>query len=368
MLTKADDFPVHQTPEPIAFAGTDRNFYDRYFFNGYSPDGSVFFAAAMGFYPQLGIIDGAFSLVVDGVQHNVRASRHSVGGERLDLSVGPMRVEIIAPLQQLRVTLEDNDSGISAVLTFDARHAPIEEPRFTRRNGTRLFMDYTRMTQNGGWSGTIRRAGGTITMPPGSMGTRDRSWGIRPVGAPEPQPPPAGNFSQFFWLWTPCNFPGHAVFAHTNDDAAGLPWNRRAVVAKLAKDSKAAETVDIDHVELALSYAPGGRRVTEARIGLGDRGEFIVRPSGGRFYMHGLGYTHPEWSHGMDHGPLAVAHDSIDLAAMDDNAPGNMHLQALSDAVLRWDGEEHHGRGILEQLLLGPHAPSGFSGLLDPAG
>ncbi len=26
MLTKADDYPVHQTPEPIAFAGTDRNF------------------------------------------------------------------------------------------------------------------------------------------------------------------------------------------------------------------------------------------------------------------------------------------------------------------------------------------------------
>ena len=39
MLTKADDFPIHQTPEPIAYSGTDRNFYDRYFFNGYNPDG-----------------------------------------------------------------------------------------------------------------------------------------------------------------------------------------------------------------------------------------------------------------------------------------------------------------------------------------
>ncbi|PZU14334.1 MAG: hypothetical protein DI591_12175, partial [Citromicrobium sp.] len=38
MLTKGDDYPVHQTAEPIAFAGTDRNFYDRYFFNGYAPD------------------------------------------------------------------------------------------------------------------------------------------------------------------------------------------------------------------------------------------------------------------------------------------------------------------------------------------
>ena len=75
MLTKADDFPIHQTPEPIAYAGTDRNFYDRYFFNGYTADGSSFFAVALGVYPHLNVMDGAFCVVVDGVQHNLRASR-----------------------------------------------------------------------------------------------------------------------------------------------------------------------------------------------------------------------------------------------------------------------------------------------------
>ena len=202
MLTKADDFPLHQTPEPVAFAGTDRNFYDRYFFNGYSADGAVFFAAAMGFYPQLGIADAAFSLIIDGIQHNIRASRHLVDGERLDLSVGPIHLEIVQPLRQLRVRVDGNASGITADLIFDARHEPIEEPRFIRRNGTRMFMDYTRMTQNGGWSGRIAAKGTAISLDPATtMGTRDRSWGIRPVGAPEPQPPPQGNFSQFFWLW-----------------------------------------------------------------------------------------------------------------------------------------------------------------------
>jgi len=47
MLTKADDYPIHQTPEPIAFAGTDRNFYDRSFFNGSSREGETFFASAL---------------------------------------------------------------------------------------------------------------------------------------------------------------------------------------------------------------------------------------------------------------------------------------------------------------------------------
>jgi hypothetical protein len=363
MITKADDFPVHQTPEPIAFAGSDRNFYDRYFFNGYSADGALFFAVAMGFYPQLGIADAAFSFIIDGVQHNIRASRHLAGGERMILSVGPIHIEITEPLQQIRVTLTGNDSGIEADLIFTAHHCPIEEPRFIRRNGTRLFMDYTRMTQNGGWSGTISNEGEEIPLDPVHfMGTRDRSWGIRPVGAPEPQPPPGGNLAQFFWLWSPCNFAGHSVFAHTNDDASGLPWNRRAVVVPL--DGAA---IDINDVSFALTYEPGGRRLAEARVALGTRGELLLQPVGVHFYMHGLGYTHPKWGHGMDHGLLDVAYDFIDLVALNDLAPENMHIQAVSDALLRFDAQEYRGHGVLEQMLIGPHVPSGFAGLFDPA-
>src|SRR2546425_1194423 len=37
MLTKFDDYAIHQTPEPIAHpASSDRNVYDRYWFNGYA--------------------------------------------------------------------------------------------------------------------------------------------------------------------------------------------------------------------------------------------------------------------------------------------------------------------------------------------
>ena len=77
MLSKADDYPVHQTPEPIAFAGTDRNFYDRYFFNGYAqaPGDRAFFAVAFGIYPHLNIADAAFVVVRNGVEVALHASR-----------------------------------------------------------------------------------------------------------------------------------------------------------------------------------------------------------------------------------------------------------------------------------------------------
>ena len=83
--------------------------------------------------------------------------------------------------------------------------------------------------------------------------------------------------------------------------------------------------------------------------------------------MSGLGYLHPVWGHGMDHGDLEIGYDVISL----DPAPGidmtTIHIQALSDAVLTVDGKEHHGIGMVEQLFIGPHATSGLTGLMDPA-
>lgn len=364
MLSKGDDYPLHQTPEPMAVSGTDRNFYDRYFFNGYSADGKLFFAAAMGLYPQLDIIDASFCLLIDGVQHNIRASRR-MDSERLDLNVGPIRIEIVEALERLRLTVTDNESPVTADILFTARHVPIEEPRFIRRNGTRMFMDYTRLTQSGGWSGTITHDGTEHMLTSDAyFGTRDRSWGIRPVGAPESQPPPSGSLPQFYWLWAPLNFPDRATFFHTNDDANGAGWNRRAVI-----DTLDGMSVDYDRVAYSIRYAAGTRRVESLDIALSPDGEtkLLIEPTGLDFHMSGLGYTHPVWGHGMDHGGLKTAYDTIEAAAASPQEQLHWHIQAFARATLQIGGIEHHGHGILEQLLIGPHAPSGFTGLLDAA-
>ena len=65
MLTQGDDYPIHQTPEPVAYVG-DRNFYDRYFFNAYAPDGSTFVAVAFGVYPALNVADAHVAIVEGG--------------------------------------------------------------------------------------------------------------------------------------------------------------------------------------------------------------------------------------------------------------------------------------------------------------
>ena len=152
VLTKGDDYPIHQTPEPVAYSGTDRNFYDRYFFNGYGPAGEDFFAVAFGVYPHLDVADAHSCVVRNGKQHCLHASR-KLGMERMDLTCGPVRIEIVEPLQKLRVIVKGE--GLAADITFTGRAFPIEEPRFVWRVGPRTVMDYTRLTQNGHYEGWI---------------------------------------------------------------------------------------------------------------------------------------------------------------------------------------------------------------------
>src|SRR5439155_11370079 len=211
-LSKGDDYPIHQTSETIAFAGTDRNFYDRYFFNGYSTTAgdTAFFAVAFGVYPHLNIADAAFVVVTNGVEVALHASR-CLEMERMDLSVGPISIDVVEPLAKLRIRVDAPQQRIKADVTFTRRSAPIEEPRFVRRIGPRTLMDYTRLTQNGRYQGWIELDGAREPID-GFVGTRDRSWGVRPVGVRDPQPPSPAAPPQFFWLWAPTNFEGASLF------------------------------------------------------------------------------------------------------------------------------------------------------------
>lgn len=289
MLTRGDDYPLHQTADPIAVAGTDRNFYDRYFFNGYSAfaGDARMFAVAFGVYPHLDIVDAHVCWLHEGKQVNLHASARA-NGERLLLSAGPVAIEVVEPLRRLRITVDAPDHGFKADLAFTARAHPIEEPRFTRRIGTRTLLDYTRLTQNGTYAGFIEVDGIRHDVT-GFVGTRDRSWGVRPVGAREPQPPPV--LPQFFWLWSPCVFPTHDFYWHTNDDEHGRPWNRRAVVMPVGGMEEA-----IGDAAATLSWRPATRAAATASLSLdaGIGGGTLAFTPVADFMMLGLGYGHPD--------------------------------------------------------------------------
>jgi hypothetical protein len=362
MLTKGDDYPIHQLPEPIAYAGSDRNFYDRYWFNGYSKTGDLFFACALGVYPHLNIMDGSFTVIKDGIQHNLRTSRH-LGMERMDTKIGPLAVEVLEPLKSLRIVIDENEHGISADLTFNARAVVIEEPRYTHRVGPRVMMDSTRMTQNGCYTGWIKVKGDRVDVSPDMwIGTRDRSWGVRPIGAQDPQPPVPEIPAQFYWLWAPVNFDDCITLYSMNSDGEGNIWHTNGIIAPVG-DGPAELMKKVDS---RVVFKSGTRHAESAVITFrspkDEEIEIKMEPLF-QFYMSGIGYMHSEWGHGMNKGVLAVGYDTIDLSTVDDANPLYLHIQAICRVTMG----DRVGMGALEQLILGPHAPSGFQDLLDMA-
>jgi len=369
LLHPLDDHPIHQTTEPLAHPATgDRNFYDRFFFNGYARDGSIFFAAALGVYRNRAIVDASFSVVRNGHQHSLHASRQ---GDALgELRVGPIAVAIEEPMRTLRLSVDSNEWGIEADLRFRARSVAVEEPRFVRREQGRLLMDSTRFTQFGSWEGSLRAAGEAIAVAPAAvLGCRDRSWGIRSIG--ERAPGPMLTAPQFFWLWAPLQFDDVCTHFDVNEDASGHRWHDNGVVVPLLRDARASavDTAGVESmraVEHHIEWQSGTRRAARARIALvghdGTRHEIKLEPLT-TFQMCGIGYLHPEWGHAVWKGPEAVGFESWKLADCNPLDPRFIHVQQLVRA--RWGKRE--GIGVLEQLVIGDYHPSGFTGLFTGA-
>jgi hypothetical protein len=366
VLTKGDDYPVHQTSDPIAFAGSDRNFYDRYFFNLHRRDGSGFFALAFGVYPHLNVADAHASALREGVQHSLHASR-ILGMERMDLSVGPIAVEVLEPLSSLRIRIDGE--GWKADLVCEGRSFPLQEPRFTRRNGPRLVMDVTRFTQAVRWSGYLEIDGvREIYGPESTVGVRDRSWGIRPIGAPDPQPALPPSPPQFYWLWAPTNFPNLALYFHVNEDAQGSAWNTNCTLAPDGADMDGF--LHLSTPRAAVNWRKATRRadriVLDVKVPAG-RDHCVTWTPLETFQMKGIGYFHPEWGHGVYKGALALERETFKPAELDPLVLPNVHVQAICKARHEGGGLSSDGIGVVEQLAIGAHGPSGFKEILDGA-
>lgn len=366
VLIAFDDYPVHQTQLPLAHAGGGNpDQYDRFWFNGFREN--LIFGVAYCIYPGRQLVDGAFSVVSGGVQRSVFASARA-GVDPVDTRVGPLRIEIVEPMRVNRVIVDAPEHGLRADLTYTATTAVVEEARQERHVGPRTFMNVTRATQWGAWTGTLEVDGELVDLGEGLHGTKDRSWGTRTVhgttGAPAPPP-------EVLFLWAPLHFGDECFHFLTFENPDGSAWAADAlVVPTLAPGAPVVgpgtEPTALARVEHRIRWQPGTRRAASATLIAhtldGGADEIELEPLE-TFHMKGLGYNHPTWGHGVWHDELAVAGERYEVAGEDPMRPENLHVQQLVRA--RWRGRT--GLGVLEQVLIGRHTPYGFREFLDPA-
>lgn len=348
-----DDFPVHQTSEFIRHAATsDRNFYDRYYFNLHPSSDDYFAIFGLGQYPNLGTTDAFLAVTRNGVQRIMRASKPLE--DRMDISVGPMRVEIIDPLEKLRVVVEPNEADISMDVTWTASHPAFEEPRqYLRTKGTVVF-DTQRFAQLGRWDGTITIAGEEIAVSADHCGgSRDRSWGVRPVGEKQPDGIRENiNIMAGMWNYMPMDFDDHSIIYMTHEEPSGNRPLEEGVRVWHDPD-RAPDWLgrpEWDHDKISGTRLLSGSRITFPDA---PEGEITVecKPLLTNFISIGTGYGMDEdWRHGMWQGDEEVV-QALEMKV--DDIRG-LAQYGVVDSVgeFRYGGKV--GYGLYEHGFFGP--------------
>lgn len=363
-----DEYPLHQTARPVAWAASsDRNFYDRCYLNAHDRTGDLFLITGMGFYPNLGTKD-AFVLLRRGDRQtavHLGDGSDPRGADRLDQQVGGYRIEVVEPLRTLRLVLEETE-GIACDLTWHGSFDVVQELPHLMRQGTGTVLDAQRFAQVGTWEGVIAVDGEEIAVTPDRwVGTRDRSWGIRPVGEPLPPGRPSDPpFDGMWWLYVPLRFDDFAVVLIVQETPDGF-----RVLNDCSRTFADGRVEQLGWPHVRIHYASGSRNATGATI-------TCTTPEGTPLVIEvesllgvpihvGGGYGgDSDWSHGVWRGAGFTERVTYDLT---DPAVAGRVMFGVTDHVARAVADGAEGWGLFEHGALGRHDPSGFADWFDVA-
>lgn len=292
MLNPLDDTMWHQIAEPFDTVGTsDHRFFDRMWFAATDPNGGTTLQFTIGVYNNMNVVDGGFVVVRGVTQYNLRESRSL--RPRFESAVGAMRIEVVEPLQHIRLHVAPGDQPVHGVLDWRGILPPEEEKPHVARVRGRLDQDYQRFNQVGRVSGELYVAGERVAVADW-WGCRDHSWGVRPgvggwdpvTGAPTP-PSQAGSLFAFLFFSTD-EFAGHVQVAERGPV-------RQYLTGLLRDRTGAGRDLHVASAELQLGFHDGTRRMRRAEFALVlDDGRSVVLTAdalGPSLAMPGLGYS-----------------------------------------------------------------------------
>jgi hypothetical protein len=289
MLTELDDSVWHQLPTTFDHVGTsDPRFFDRLWFAASDRRGGSTLQFTMGVYQNMNVVDGGVVAVVDGRQHNLRASRQLRPVYKTEC--GPLSMLVIEPFKHIRLKI-DHD-GFKGELDWRAGLPPQEEHQHFRRLAGRVLEDYARYDQTGNCSGWLELAGRRVPVDDW-WSCRDHSWGVRErVGIVEPRtgevPPPVGGLFAFLFYSTE-TYGGHVQVARGNDGS-------RYLSASILDAATGAQRWLGKSAEIAVAFMDdtGPRRMRRAIFEVtatdGERMGIEVEAAGPSLAMPGLGY------------------------------------------------------------------------------
>ena len=269
-------------------------------------------------------------------------------------------------MSKVRVACDTGEQGLAFDLTWEGSFACIDEPHHILHSGNRVIIEGRRFAQVGTWSGLLNVDGTDIEVTPDRwVGSRDRSWGIRPVGEAEPPGRDADEPREgFWWLYVPLRFDDFAVIVIVQEDPDGTRTLSGA--SRVWPDGRHEQ---LGWPELDITYRSGTRHPERAVLHLrsADRKPVTVEVEtlGGVALHIGAGYGgDPDWSHGQWRGRNWVDSSVYDLT--DPAVAGRIPFGVI-DHVARATCDGAEGFGLFEHATVGRHDPTGFKDWLSVA-
>jgi hypothetical protein len=330
-LTPSDESYTHQLVAPAAVTAHADPAWAERCYHLLHVTGGVILHAGRALYPHAGRRTGFAGATNGEVQHVLRAGEPFIVGHDPDQpTVGPLRIEAVRPLEEIRLVLDQPASPLSFDLTFRARFPAVPTTPIRIEQDGRVVTEYMNLFQSGLYSGTVAIDGHDHTVTD-RAGFRDRGWGLRKhEGAPR-----RGLVVACF-----CELPDSALYLLLYETASGrrVFTNGWLIDERGVVDTVAGAEHDLRWDGTLLT---GGTLVADLASGARRAVEFAVA---GRIYLSAAGYS-PDPARRQ---PGAERHDVTSpevVAALDgqnDNA-----------CRFRVDGVDGHG---YVETGLGAHA------------
>jgi hypothetical protein len=277
-------------------------------------------------------------------------------------------VEVIEGPKTVRYVLEPNDHGLSFDLTWTgAFPAMLEAPHYIRQY-ERVLFDTQRFAQTGNWTGQVVLGDEVIAIEGAQWrGARDRSWGVRPVGEPEPPGIAASGRegpAMSMWNYDPMMFDDYSIvyICAENPDGSRDMENATRVWKDAARPNEHLGRPEHDH-----ELVSGTRRIKRSTLSFphapGGAIEIEVTPMIDSHIGVATGYApEPDWKHGMYQGELVV--QGVEL----DTTKDAERFWGIVDASARFETNTGDvGYGLHEYMFLGDFPKYGLTGMLDGA-
>ena len=300
-LTQLDEWPRHQVARTFDAVAIDSpHWSDGYCFTLGDTDGDLRLYTAICWHANTDVADGCACATVGGSQHNLRWSRR-LRPAIDELTVGPLGVEIIEPLVELRTTCGPNPHGITYDLRWRGLHQPYLENYVERWGGGRLLAQRCNYDQCCDVEGWVDVEGSRFTVESAAwVGVREHSWGVGSTGGPRDAaaaPLPAEERPPPFALRQRAMFrpPTRVVWWQLHeDDSARLTSFEHRSVPRSDVGGNSQEAWSAVDVAVEIEPVPGHRRLRRTIVtfvgeeGHGDRFEATV--TGPALYLQGCGH------------------------------------------------------------------------------